>query len=252
MAFSKALVTTELDVSQPSCLKEAMECLLTLLEKDSDQDLDENMRTESCTHAMNILRALFRHSLLGELVAPYVSRGVMAAITGFKGDTWASRNAATLLFGALIIRIFGVKHSRDELNRRNRMTGRVFFERFPSLYDFLLGELKEAADVSTEKSDSATSSSLHLFPSLFPVLLILSRLYPSSLEGTDSNLQLSAFIPFVECCLKSKIYKTRELAARAMVPLITSNVYVSHLDGAFSKAMNVGVEQNNIHGILLQ
>lgn len=93
------------------------------------------------------------------------------------------RNSATLLFSALVTRIFGVHRSREELSIRNRMTGRIFFLRYPSLYEFLLEELKEAV-VSME----ACYSSLQ--PGLFPVLLLLSRLYPSSLEGTDSNMQV--------------------------------------------------------------
>jgi hypothetical protein len=93
------------------------------------------------------------------------------------------RNSATLLFSALVTRMFGVHRSREELSIRNRMTGRIFFLRYPSLYEFLLEELKEAV-VSME----ACYSSLR--PGLFPVLLLLSRLYPSSLEGTDSNLQV--------------------------------------------------------------
>ena len=80
-------------------------------------------------------------------------------------------------------RIFGVSRSKDSLSMRNRMTGRIFFLRYPALYDFLLEELKEAV-TSMEECHSM------LRPALFPVLLLLARLYPSSLEGTDSNLQV--------------------------------------------------------------
>jgi hypothetical protein len=44
---------------------------------------------EARIHALNILRSLFRHSLLGEFVTPYVAQGVIVAIQGFKGKTWA-------------------------------------------------------------------------------------------------------------------------------------------------------------------
>jgi hypothetical protein len=44
---------------------------------------------EARVHALNILRSLFRHSLLGESVTPYVAQGVIVAIQGFKGKTWA-------------------------------------------------------------------------------------------------------------------------------------------------------------------
>jgi hypothetical protein len=44
---------------------------------------------EARIHALNILRSLFRHSLLGESVTPYIAQGVIVAIQGFKGKTWA-------------------------------------------------------------------------------------------------------------------------------------------------------------------
>jgi hypothetical protein len=44
---------------------------------------------EARIHALNILRSLFRHSLLGESVTPYVAQGVIVAIQGFKAKTWA-------------------------------------------------------------------------------------------------------------------------------------------------------------------
>jgi hypothetical protein len=43
---------------------------------------------EARVHALNILRSLFRHSLLGESVTPYIAQGVIVAIQGFKGKTW--------------------------------------------------------------------------------------------------------------------------------------------------------------------
>lgn len=44
---------------------------------------------EARIHALNILRSLFRHSLLGESVTPYIAQGVTVAIQGFKSKTWA-------------------------------------------------------------------------------------------------------------------------------------------------------------------
>lgn len=52
------------------------------------------------------------------------------------------------------------------------MTVKVFFMRYPELHQFLLNELAENCQVS----ESLT---------LYPVLLILSRLYPSNLDNTD-------------------------------------------------------------------
>lgn len=94
------------------------------------------------------------------------------------------RNSATLLLSALVTRIFGVPRSKsqDQLSWKNKMTGRIFFQRYPKLFEFFQQELRKASQ--------STSANLH--PSLYPVLLILGRLYPSSLEGTDSNVQVSS------------------------------------------------------------
>lgn len=40
-------------------------------------------------HACNILRALYRETKLGEDVFPFVSDGVVVAITGFHSNSWA-------------------------------------------------------------------------------------------------------------------------------------------------------------------
>ena len=103
----------------------------------------------------------------------YVERGVQVSITGFKARSWAERNAATLLFSALITRIFGVKREKDsdELSAKNCLTSRVFFHRYPSLHGFLLKCLEEC--VSTDKE--VTAGTLELFPMLYPLLLLLSR-----------------------------------------------------------------------------
>ena len=36
-----------------------------------------------------------------------------------------------------------------------------------------------------------------LHPGLYPVLLVLARLYPSVVEGANSTLNSAAFIPYV-------------------------------------------------------
>ena len=64
--------------------------------------------------------------------------------------------------------MFGVQRSRDTLAKKNCMTGRLFFLRHPGLYPFLLKEMLETREP-------------------FPVLLLLARLYPSPVEGADSQ-----------------------------------------------------------------
>ena len=55
------------------------------------------------------------------------------------------RSSSTLLFSALVSRVFGAKRVQDEHSAENKMTSREFFTRFPTLYDFLLEQLKSSA-----------------------------------------------------------------------------------------------------------
>jgi len=81
-------------------------------------------------------------------------------------------------------RVFGVKHTpgHEDLPRKNRMTGRIFFRLYPDLFNLLSEELKTVSGSIKEGREVAGS--------LYPVLLLLARLYPSSLEGTDSALNV--------------------------------------------------------------
>ncbi|KAF7252305.1 hypothetical protein EYD10_02240, partial [Varanus komodoensis] len=141
-----------------------------------------------------------------------------------------------------------------------RMTGREFFTRFPNLYPFLLSQLELAAS-SVDSSISETSE-MKLHPSLFLLLLILSKLYPSPMDGAFSALSMAPFVPFIlrkwngypeaklfesgsagisgiesfpllsvggsaiplSRCGHSPEYRSRELAGRALVPFLMVNM----------------------------
>ncbi|XP_077893081.1 uncharacterized protein LOC144373980 isoform X3 [Ictidomys tridecemlineatus] len=72
------------------------------------------------------------------------------------------------------------------------MTGREFFSCFPELYPFLLKQLEAVA--STVDSDLGQ---LDHHPSMFLLLLVLERLYPSLMDGTSSALSMVPFVPFI-------------------------------------------------------
>ncbi|CAB3240702.1 unnamed protein product [Arctia plantaginis] len=233
----QALVTTELQVqSTPKCFQSCMALLLELARAGAS--------VETRCHALNILRALFRHSALDESVAPYVQGGLIVALQGFEGDSWAERNSSTLVLSALVVRVFGVARRRGPgaPAPRNTMTGRIFFLRYPQLYDFMLAKLQEV--------NSSKNSQL-LRPSLYPVLLLLGRLYPSSLEGTVSNLKLVSFIPHVVACAGSSALQARQLAARALAPLVSPQLYIPHVQSMFA-LLKRSIKRNYCHGLLLQ
>ncbi|XP_078413288.1 thyroid adenoma-associated protein isoform X1 [Cetorhinus maximus] len=246
--YIQALVSSEPRGSNLGFLKLTMKELISLaLPLVTCQD---EPATIPQVHALNILRALFRDTRLGENVIPYVADGIQAAILGFTSPIWAVRNSSTLLFSALITRVFGVKRGKDEHSKKNRMTGREFFTRFPTLYPFLLKQLEMVAN--TMDSDSGV---LKLHPSLFLLLLVLGRLYPSPLDGTCSALSLAPFVPFIIRCGHSPVHRSREMAARALVPFVAVDRILpmaQSLLETLPAPTDLYIQQNQIHGTLLQ
>ncbi|XP_060588753.1 tRNA (32-2'-O)-methyltransferase regulator THADA-like [Ruditapes philippinarum] len=242
--YVQALVTTEPSSTGRQCFRQTMQELLTLA-------FDETIITqEKCTakvHALNILRAMYKDSRLRDDVAPYLADGLKVAILGFKSPLWAVRNSATLLMTAMMTRIFGVKRSKDEttFSRKNCQTGRTFFYNYPSLYQFLLEQIAMATEHVT--------SQLH--PGLFPILMVLGRLFPSAMEGTDTSLNLAAFIPYVVKCSANPVLKTREMAAKALQPLVEKDQVTSVFHDLLTLLPHQQTDvmrQNQIHGVLLQ
>ncbi|XP_076259481.1 thyroid adenoma-associated protein homolog isoform X2 [Rhynchophorus ferrugineus] len=200
---------------------------------------DDQCINETKMHCLNVLRAIFRHSKLGELVTPYVGRGVILAIRGFKSDAWGIRNSSTLLFSALMVRLFGVQRTADEdkMCIKNKLTVRVFFMRYQVLYSFILNTLAD---------ECRNNSSLVLHP----ILMILGRLYPSNFE--DDNCEMSECLPYINICLSNPVYKTRDAAAKASIAFIDFSNIQEHIEMSFIKISDQGICDNECHGLLLQ
>ncbi|XP_028370441.1 thyroid adenoma-associated protein isoform X2 [Phyllostomus discolor] len=243
--YIQALLATEPKKGRMDLLKITMKELISLA-----VPTDDSLSTVPQVHALNILRALFRDTRLGENILPYVADGAKAAILGFTSPVWAVRNSSTLLFSTLITRIFGVKRGKDELLKKNTMTGSEFFSRFPELYPFLLKQLEAVAN--TVDSDIGE---LNRHPSMFLLLLVLGRLYPSPMDGTYSALSMAPFIPFIMRCGNSPVYRSREMAARALVPFVMMDEIPDTIRTLLAKLPNCTDQhfrQNHIHGTLLQ
>ncbi|XP_036080745.1 thyroid adenoma-associated protein isoform X2 [Rousettus aegyptiacus] len=243
--YIQALLASEPKKGKMDLLKITMKELISLA-----RPMDDSQSTVSQVHALNILRALFRDTRLGENIIPYVADGAKAAILGFTSAVWAVRNSSTLLFSTLITRIFGVKKGKDELFKKNTMTGSEFFSRFPELYPFLLKQLEAVAN--TVDSDIGE---LNHHPSMFLLLLVLGRLYPSPMDGTCSALSMAPFIPFIMRCGHSPVYRSREMAARALVPFVMIDEIPDTVRALLAKLPNCTDQcfrQNHIHGTLLQ
>ncbi|XP_058692446.1 thyroid adenoma-associated protein [Poecile atricapillus] len=242
--YIQALLASE-PKNRTDLLKMTMKELISLA-----APLGESLSVIPQVHALNILRALYRDTRLGENIMPYVADGIKASILGFTSPVWAVRNSSTLLFSALITRIFGVKRGKDENSKKNRMTGREFFSRFPSLYPFLLKQLEVVTNTLNSEAEE-----LKIHPSLFLLLLILGRLYPSPMDGSHSALSTAPFVPFIIRCGHSPMYRCREMSGRALVPFVMANE-VPHMVLALLRGLpdsaTHGMRQNSVHGTLLQ
>ncbi|XP_035795930.1 thyroid adenoma-associated protein homolog isoform X4 [Anopheles albimanus] len=237
----QALITSELQVNTTKGLQFCMRTLLELCYSNTSN-------SQTRTHSLNILRSLFRSTDLGETVGEFISEGIMCAINGYEAESWSERNSSTLLFSALMIRVFGVQRSKDSenLNIRNKMTGRIFFLRYPVLYDFFVFELEKASKIIIE---GRRSKKLH------PLLLLLSRLYPSALEGSESNLKLSRFVPLVSICSGCAEIQTRYLAAKIISIIVSPDLVFDRiclLLESLNRSNNRNINPNSLHGALLQ
>ncbi|KAL1925231.1 uncharacterized protein VTP21DRAFT_114 [Calcarisporiella thermophila] len=221
----------------------AMNRFIEIASRPTSPDADQTLDLPQ-VHAFNVLRTIFTDAKLGQDVLPFVAEGYEVAIRGFSSHTWAIRNCAVMLFSTLLQRTFGAKKTRDEHHTINTLTGREFFARFPRLHPFLLAELQAAVDDLLSPGPKVNSA-------LYPVLTLLSRLHPSLMEGTDTILTTAPFVPLVMSCAKSSIFKTREMAARALAPLVTSGELVS----TCAELLNIccsTTSQNEMHGRLAQ
>ena len=83
------------------CLKETMRTLLSVArayKNDGDVAPSESTTSDSSSgcieshsvsvHALNILRALYRDSRLGEYIIPFIPKGVEIAVHGFSAALW--------------------------------------------------------------------------------------------------------------------------------------------------------------------
>ncbi|XP_031564111.1 thyroid adenoma-associated protein homolog [Actinia tenebrosa] len=202
-------------------------------------------------HAMNILRLLYQDTALGNDVLCYTEQGLVLAVQGFASPLWSIRNAATQLFGSLVLRVLGHKRGLQDENQFNSISARDFFKRFSSLRSFFLEQLRSfSSDTNTQPMSTPCTAVLK--PELFPILTLFSKLRPATSDIEESLL--SDFIPFLTPLSSSPVYAVRSLAAQALVPFIP-------IEGFVRKAVELlttipsspqSVSQNTLHGTLLQ
>ncbi|MEW5307274.1 MAG: hypothetical protein WDW36_009681 [Sanguina aurantia] len=133
-------------------------------------------------HAFNVLRHIFTERSLSVDVSGFLSAGVEASLLALRSPHWEIRNSGSLAFTALTMRLMGHRNSlaASAVSTRGG-TALELWARYPGLHGLLLSQLREAA----EELEWGGTGKVH--PSLFPVLIILSLMRPSTGEADSPN-----------------------------------------------------------------
>ena len=94
----------------------ALETLLECADAKVDPDIADQDDTEDCTssHALHVLRSLVQDAVIAKDLDPQIAYIAKTCLSSFDSPSWAVRNAALQLFGALALRVVGQVKVRDE------------------------------------------------------------------------------------------------------------------------------------------
>ncbi|KAK2655045.1 hypothetical protein Ddye_008097 [Dipteronia dyeriana] len=217
-------------------------------------------------HAFNVLRAAFNDTNLTTDTSGFSAEALIVSIRSFSSPYWEIRNSACLAYTALVRRIIGFFNVQKRESARRALTGLEFFHRYPLLHPFIYNELKviteSLGDASSGQSESNLAKVVH--PSLCPMLILLSRLKPSTLAGeSGDDLDPFLFMPFIRRCSTQSNLRVRVLASRALTGLVSNEKLQVVLLNVASELPCVDSQNevsngthrasfNLIHGILLQ
>ena len=160
---------------------------MNVLLKLAKQDFDTDEQNFSKVLAMYILSALFKDTRIGEDVLKYAEPTLIIAINSFDSIYWNVRNGSSLLFCSLINRIFGTNRSKEKISKKNMMPGKMFFTKFPKLYQFFSQVINESIDLLET----------NLNAKLYLVVLILEHLFTLTDQVSDPAALLHNYIPLL-------------------------------------------------------
>lgn len=223
-----AIITAE-NRNRTELLKRTFDSLVETAELPAISSGKEKMDLPQ-VHAFNCIKNLFIESDLSNDSAPHLDRALQLAISSFSNEIWAIRNCAVMLFTALQNRLFGAKFDK-------KISARLFFTKYKRIKPVLLNHLEK----HVKYLDSQDEGFGHHVETVYPVLSLLARL-----EGVSGFHGLDDFKPLILDCLKSRIWKIREMAARTLTAFVTlENVF----DFSAELILPATVQkQNELHG----
>ena len=136
---------------------------------------------------MYILTALFKDTRIGEDVLKYAEAALILAINSFDSIYWNVRNGGSLLFCSLMNRVFGSARSRETIAKKNSMPGKMFFAKFPRLYQFFDAIIRDSVDLL----NTSLNAKLYL------VVLIFGHLFTLTDQSSDPDALLHTYVPML-------------------------------------------------------
>ncbi|BFG26701.1 hypothetical protein CerSpe_129750 [Prunus speciosa] len=176
-------------------------------------------------HAFNVLKAAFNDTNLATDTSGFSAEAMIVSIRSFSSPYWEVRNSACLAYTALVRRMIGFLNVQKRESARRALTGVEFFHRYPLLHPFLFKELKVATELLGDGVSGQSKSNLEnaVHPSLCPVLILLSRLKPSTIASeTGDDLDPFLYMPFIRRCSTQSNLRVRVLASRALTGLVSN------------------------------
>jgi len=184
-------------------------------------------------HALNCIKLLFTDARISQVVVPYIGVGLEMAVSCFGSEIWVIRNCGVMLFTSLTNRLFGLRKSRNDYN--SNFTTRSFFEKYAAVRPVLLKNLQD--QVGALKGGEVSSVEM-----VYPALSLIARM-----EVHPGYEGMEEFRELVLECMRSRIWKVREMAARAYTALVGPDQVMD----VVTKLMAVRTERQSVlHGNL--
>eukprot|EP00554_Chaetoceros_debilis_P014698 CAMPEP_0194123918 /NCGR_PEP_ID=MMETSP0150-20130528/56526_1 /TAXON_ID=122233 /ORGANISM="Chaetoceros debilis, Strain MM31A-1" /LENGTH=2190 /DNA_ID=CAMNT_0038817389 /DNA_START=149 /DNA_END=6718 /DNA_ORIENTATION=- len=185
---------------------------------------DVDYEDRSRIHAQNILRLIILDAPLANEMREFVGDSFISALIGYKDSSWAIRNSSTMTFAAAMLRVVDADKNAETAfdnsssrSQSNAVTCKELFRRYPPLAMYLLSLIRK------ESSETSMADSTH--PTLFPLLLLLARLQPLSLQrqhGPDDEISQLFIDPIINC-IGHIHHKVRLVAARSLAVLCSGD-----------------------------
>ncbi|KAL7986807.1 hypothetical protein Chor_013090 [Crotalus horridus] len=195
-----SIVTGEDPAKSRPLLTHGMQTLLTLANQSISHSSDQTVDLPQVS-AIHVLQTLVRGSNLGPALQQHITPLMMVVFKALSSPSWAMRNAANQLLGALTVRLLGQKWSPDDGRAKDGVSPEALFGRHVHLRSILLGELTLAVERSI--SEGPRRGKFHLCPSLYAVLTFLAKLQPS--RDTQDRLH-PELLRSVACMMESHIW----------------------------------------------